>query len=155
VLAIQRRGETIRDKLNTVRLGLGDALLIQAPEEQIARLRADESFIVLDEVDEPAMRRHKVPIVLAIIAAVVGLAALDVLPILVSALLGCLALVLTRAIDLEEAYQAVDWKVIFLLAGILPLGIAMETTGAARLISEGRSAWPAASARSPCWRSST
>jgi di/tricarboxylate transporter len=137
VLAIQRRGETIRDKLNTVRLGLGDALLIQAPEEQIARLREDESFIVLDEVDEPAMRRHKVPIVLAIIAAVVGLAALDVLPILVSALLGCLALVLTRAIDLEEAYQAVDWKVIFLLAGILPLGIAMETTGAARLISEG------------------
>jgi di/tricarboxylate transporter len=137
VLAIQRRGENIRDKLNTVRLGLGDALLIQAPEEQIARLRDDESFIVLDEVDEPGMRRHKVPIVLAVITAVVGLAAFEVLPILVSALLGCLALVLTGSIDLEEAYQAIDWKVVFLLAGILPLGIAMETTGAARLISEG------------------
>ncbi|HUO86657.1 MAG TPA: SLC13 family permease, partial [Thermoanaerobaculia bacterium] len=136
VLAIQRRGETIRDKLNTVRLGLGDALLIQAPEEQIARLRDDEAFIVLDEVDEPGMRRHKVPVVIAIIGAVVGLAAFDVLPILISALLGCLALVLTRAIDLEEAYQAIDWKVIFLLAGILPLGIAMDSTGAARLISE-------------------
>ena len=136
VLAIQRRGETLRDKLNTVTLGLGDALLIQAPEGQIRRLRDDESFIVLDEVDEPGMRRHKAPIVLAVIAAVVGLAAFDILPILISALLGCLALVLTRAIDLDEAYQAIDWKVIFLLAGILPLGIAMETTGAARLIAD-------------------
>ena len=137
VLAIQRRGETIRDKLNTVRLGLGDALLIQAPEEQIRRLRGDESFIVLDEVDEPGMRRHKVPIVLVVIGSVVGLAAFDVMPILVSALLGCLALVFTRAIDLDEAYQAIDWKVIFLLGGILPLGVAMESTGAARLIADG------------------
>jgi di/tricarboxylate transporter len=136
VLAIQRRGEPIRDKLNTVRLGLGDALLIQAPEAQIQRLRSDESFIVLDQVDEPGSRRRKVPIVLAIITAVVSLAALDVLPILVAALLGCLALVLTRCIALDEAYQAVDWKVIFLLAGILPLGIAMEKSGAARLVSE-------------------
>ncbi|HUP22552.1 MAG TPA: SLC13 family permease [Thermoanaerobaculia bacterium] len=136
VLAIQRRGETIRNKLNSVRLELGDALLIQAPEEQIPLLREDESFIVLDEVDEPAMRRHKVPIVIAIISVVVGLAALNVLPILVSAILGCLALVLTRSIDLEEAYHAIDWKVVFLLGGVLPLGIAMDTTGAARLISE-------------------
>lgn len=137
VLAIQRRGETIRDKLNTVRLGLGDALLIQAPEEQLRVLRDDESFIVLDQVDEPGMRRHKVPVVLVIIGLVVGLAALEVLPILVAALLGCLALVLTRAIDLEEAYAAIDWKVIFLLAGILPLGIALESSGAAQLIAEG------------------
>ena len=136
VLAIQRRGETIRGKLNAVRLGLGDALLIQAPEDQIRLLRDHDDFIVLDEVDEPGMRRHKVPIVLAVITAVVGLAAFDVMPILVSSLLGCLALVLTRSIDLEEAYHAIDWKVVFLLAGILPLGLAMETTGAARLISE-------------------
>jgi di/tricarboxylate transporter len=136
VLAIQRRGETIRDKLNTVRLGLGDALLIQAPEAQLRLLRDDESFIILDEVDEPGMRRHKVPVVLVIIAGVVGLAALEILPILVTALLGSVALVLTRSIDLEDAYQAIDWKVIFLLAGILPLGIAMESSGAARLIAE-------------------
>lgn len=66
----------------------------------------------------------------------VGLAALDVLPILVGAILGCLALVLTRSIDLEEAYHAIDWKVVFLLGGILPLGVAMDSTGAARLLSE-------------------
>ena len=136
VLAVQRRGEAIRDKLNTVKLGLGDALLIQAPDAEIRRLRRDESFIVLDEVDEPGLRRHKVPIVLGVIAAVVGLAALDLVPILVAALLGSLVLVLTRSIDLEEAYEAVDWKVIFLLGGILPLGIAMESSGAAQFVSE-------------------
>jgi di/tricarboxylate transporter len=136
VLAVQHHGAAVRDQLKTVRLDLGDALLIQAEDAQIARLRADESFIVLDEVDEPGSRRRKAPLVMGVIALAVGLAAFDVLPILVTALLGCLALVLTRSIDLEEAYQAVDWKVIFLLAGILPLGIAMENTGAARLISE-------------------
>jgi hypothetical protein len=136
VLAVQRRGEAIRDKLNAIELGLGDALLIQAPEAQIERLRRDENFIVLDEVEDAGMRRHKVPLVLGIITAVVGLAALNIMPILVTALLGCLALVLTGCLDLEEAYAAIDWKVIFLLAGILPLGIAMQNSGAAPWIAE-------------------
>ncbi|MFH1279208.1 MAG: SLC13 family permease [Candidatus Eisenbacteria bacterium] len=135
VLAIQRRGEPIRDKLNSVELGLGDALLIQAHEEQIKALRRDGDFIVLDEVPGVGLR-HKAPLVFGILAAVVGLAALDILPILVTALLGCLAMVLTRCLRLEEAYRAINWQVIFLLAGILPLGIAMQTSGAAGLIAE-------------------
>jgi di/tricarboxylate transporter len=57
-------------------------------------------------------------------------------PILVSALVGCLAMVLTRCIDLEEAYRAIDWKVVFLLAGVLPLGLAMEDSGAAGLLAD-------------------
>ncbi len=134
VLAIQRRGETIRDKLNTVRLGLGDALLIQAHEAQIKALRNDENFIVLDEVPGVALK-HKAPLVLAILAAVVGLAAFNVMPILVTALLGCLAMVLTRCLRVEEAYHAINWQVIFLLGGILPLGIAMQKSGAAGLIA--------------------
>ena len=73
---------------------------------------------------------------IAILVAVVGLAAFDVFPILVTALLGCLALLLTRVLRLDEAYQAINWQVIFLLAGILPLGIAMQTSGAAGFIAE-------------------
>lgn len=130
VLAIQRRGETIGDKLNSVQLGLGDALLIQAHEDQIKALRNDENFIVLDEVTE-VTARHKAPVVLAILAAVIGLAAFNVLPILITSLLGCLAMVLTRCLRIEEAYHAINWQVIFLLAGILPLGIAMQKSGAA------------------------
>ncbi|HJO05499.1 MAG TPA: SLC13 family permease [Acidobacteriota bacterium] len=134
VLAIQRRGETIRDKLNSVNLGLGDALLIQAPEAQIKALRNNQDLIVLDEVAGAGLQ-HKAPIVLGILAAVVGLAAFNVLPILVSALLGCAAMVLTRCLRLDEAYGAINWQVIFLLAGILPLGIAMQKSGAAGFIA--------------------
>jgi di/tricarboxylate transporter len=135
VLAIQRRGETIRDKLNSVKLGLGDALLIQAPAERIQMLRDDEDFIVLDEVQGQVLQ-HKAPLVLAILAAVVGLAALNVFPILVTALLGCVAIVLTGCLRLDEAYHAINWQVIFLLSGILPLGIAMQKSGAAQIIAE-------------------
>lgn len=136
VLAVQRRGETIRDKLNSVRFGLGDALLIQAHEAQIRQLRADEDFIVLDEVPGGTVLKHKAPLVLAILAAVVGLSAFGVMPILVTAILGCLAMVLTRCLRLDEAYHAINWQVIFLLGGILPLGIAMQKSGAAQLIAE-------------------
>ena len=135
VLAIQRRGETILDKLNSIRFGLGDALLIQAHEAQITELRGNENFIVLDEVPGTPLR-HKAPLVLGILVAVVGLAAFNVFPILVTALLGCLTLVLTRCLRLDELYSAVNWQVIFLLAGILPLGIAMQKSGAAGFIAE-------------------
>jgi di/tricarboxylate transporter len=135
VLAIHRRSALLRDQLNAVRLELGDALLVMAPKRDIDALRADSDFIVLGEIQEPSLHRRKIPFALATVAAVVGLAATGVMPILVSAILGCVAMVLSRCISLEDAYKAVDWKVIFLLAGILPLGIAMEKTGAARWLA--------------------
>lgn len=141
VLAILRRGQHLEQKLNAVRLQLGDALLLQARPQEIERLRADESFIVLDEVEGAAPRRHRAPLAIGILAAVVGVAALGLLPILVTAIAGVAALVLTRCLTLDEAYAAIDWKVIFLLAGVLPLGIAMERSGAARLIADGALGW--------------
>ena len=135
VLAMQRKGETINDKLSSIKLDLGDALLIQANEAAIRDLRRSNDFIVLDEVPGSALR-HKAPLAIGILVAVVGLAAFDVLPILVAALLGCVALVMTRVLRPEEVYQAINWQVIFLLAGVLPLGIAMHTSGAAGFIAE-------------------
>ncbi|KAB2962961.1 MAG: TRAP transporter large permease subunit [Thermoanaerobaculia bacterium] len=141
VLAILRRGHHLDQKLNAVRLQLGDALLLQARPQELERLRADESFIVLEEVEGAAPRRHRAPLAIGILAAVVGIAAFGLLPILVTAIAGVAALVLTRCLTLDEAYAAIDWKVIFLLAGVLPLGIAMERSGAARLISDGALGW--------------
>ncbi|WP_305045883.1 SLC13 family permease [Geoalkalibacter sp.] len=135
VLAIQRRGAPLREKLNAVRLQVGDALLIMAAQKDIDQLRADDDFIVLEEVPEPSLRSRKVPFAIGIVAAVVGVAALNILPILVTALLGCVAMVLTRCLTLEEAQKSVDWTVIFLLGGILPLGIAMEKTGTAQWLA--------------------
>ncbi len=135
VLAIRARQRTVHEKLNQVRLRFGDALLLLGPAEELARLRADPDFLVLEHVEEPSLRRAKIPIALAIIMAVVTLAAFDVMPILVSAILGCIALVVTRCLTLDDAYHAVDWKVIFLVAGILPLGAALEKSGAAELLA--------------------
>ncbi len=125
-------------------------MLIQAHEAQIRELRNDERFIVLDEVAGTPLR-HKGPLVLAILAAVVGLAGLNIFPILVTALLGCLAMVLTRCLRLEEAYYAINWQVIFLLAGILPLGIAMQNNGAAGFIAD-QAVGMVGDMGPPCWR---
>ncbi len=135
VLAMQRRSEAINDKLSSVVLSLGDALLVQAHETEIRALRRNRDFIVLNEVPGAALQR-KVPLVVGILLAVVGLAAFDVFPILVTALLGCVALLMARVLQLDEAYRAINWQVIFLLAGILPLGIAMQTSGAAGFLAE-------------------
>jgi di/tricarboxylate transporter len=136
VLAIRARRKTVREKLNQVRLKFGDALLLLGPTEELARLRGDPNFLVLQQVDEPALRRAKIPLAVGVIAAVVALAAFNIMPILVSAILGCIALVVTRCLTLEEAYGAIDWRVIFLLAGVIPLGSAMERSGAAHLLGQ-------------------
>ncbi len=135
VLAMLRRGEIINDKLSSITLSLGDVLLLQAHDADITTLRRDNDFIVLNEVPGTALR-HRAPLVIGILVAVVGLAAFEVFPILVTALLGCVALLVTRILTIEEAYSAINWQVIFLLSGILPLGIAMQNTGAAGFIAE-------------------
>lgn len=135
VLAMQRKGEAINDELSSVVMSLGDSLLIQTHEAQVLNLRRDDDLIVLNEVPGSALR-HKAPLAIGILAAVVGMAAFDVVPILVAALLGCVALVMTRILRPEDVYRSINWQVIFLLAGVLPLGIAMHTSGAAGFIAE-------------------
>jgi len=141
VLAVQRRGQTLRDSLSRVRLKSGDALLMQAPKEEMVKLRGNPDFVLLEQVEEPSFRKGKGPLALLIIGLVVLFASTPILasaplPILATAVVGCVAMVMTRCISLEEAYQAIDWKVIFLLAGVLPLGLAMQETGTATWIAE-------------------
>jgi len=135
VLAIHRHGETLHEKLNAVRLQAGDALLLISSQEHAEELRRRPEFLVLESFEEPALRRRKAPVALLVLGAVVLLSALEVMPIVVAALLGCMALILTRCLTLDEAYGAIDWKVIVLLAGVLPLGLALEKTGAAQLLA--------------------
>ena len=135
VLAIQRQGRPLHEKLSSVRLKFGDMLLLQAPKETVDRLRPDADFIVMDEKGGLNIRRTKVPVVLGILALVVGVAAFKILPIMVTAILGGIAMLLTRCIRLEEAYEAIDWRVIFLLGGVLPLGLAMQKSGLAALLA--------------------
>ncbi|ELZ28848.1 sodium/sulfate symporter family transporter [Halosimplex carlsbadense 2-9-1] len=136
VLALRRGQELFRQRMDDVRLRVGDTLLIQGPPDSIERLNANRDFIVAQEIDRPDYRRSKIPVAIAIVGAVVGAAAVGVLPIVVAALTGALLMVLTGCLKSTEVYDAVQWDVIFLLAGVIPLGIALENTGGADLIAD-------------------
>ncbi|WP_435184818.1 SLC13 family permease [Halobellus sp. EA9] len=136
VLALRRGQELFRRRMDDVRLRVGDTLLVQATADSIERLDANRDFIVAQEIEKHDYRESKTPIAVGIVVAVVGLAALDVLPIVVSALAGALAMVATRCLRPQELYEAVQWDVVFLLAGVIPLGIALETSGGAALLAD-------------------
>ena len=135
VLAFRRGPELIRQRMDNTKLRVGDTLLVQATAGSVDRLADRRDFIVAQEVERPEFRRSKTPVALGIVTGVVGVAALDLLPILVSALLGSLLMVLTGCLKPTELYDDIQWDVIFLLAGVIPLGLAMEETGGADLLA--------------------
>ncbi len=134
VLAIRQNGTVFHDNLNTRILRGGDALLIKVREDSLSRVRDSPAFVMISDI-LPAFRSQKLPIALSIVIGVVGAAALNLVPIVVSAIAGCGLLVLTGCLTMEEAYEAVEWRIIFLLAGVLTLGIALEKTGTASLLA--------------------
>ncbi len=137
ILAVHRQGENLREKFEDVELAFGDTLLVQGPAEGIHRLMQERDFLNLTEPKQRAFRPHKAPVAIGAIVAVMLLAALNVLPIAALALLAAIVVVLTRCLDLEEAYEAVEWPILFIIFGMLALGKAMEATGAAHLVASG------------------
>ena len=135
-LAIRHRNVVIHERLEDARLSGGDALLVQVRRDRLSQLHEDRAFVLLSEVDTQAQRKDKLVPAVVIFLGVVLAAALNLVPIVVSAVTGCVLMVLTRCLTVEEAYEAIEWKVIFLLAGVLTLGVAMEKTGTALLLSK-------------------
>jgi len=136
VLAIRRGDEVIRQRLREVRLQAGDVILVQAPDQVLDRIARDTNVAIAGEDRWEDFDRSKIPIALGILAGALGLAALDVLTLMVSALTGVAAMFFTGILTPEEAYEAVDWEVIFMVAGVIPLGIAVEASGTADLIAD-------------------
>lgn len=134
-VAIRHHGNIRRSKLSTTRLRAGDVLLLHARKDRLDDLKQRDGFVLVSEVGLPGFRRQKLFIATGIVAAVVATAAMNILPIVVAAITGCVAMILSRCLTLEEAYEAVEWKVIFLLAGVLTLGIALERSGVAHLLA--------------------
>jgi di/tricarboxylate transporter len=136
VLAAQRRGRALRQRLGQVRLAANDSLLLQCETAKLPRILRSPNLIVTSELTELSLRKDKALAALIILGGVLAIAAAGVVPILFATLAGAVAMVVTGCIDIEEAYHAIDWKIIFLLGGILPLGLALETSGAASWITE-------------------
>ncbi|MGF1536560.1 MAG: SLC13 family permease [Elainellaceae cyanobacterium] len=130
VLAIRRGQDVIRERLGKVPLRFGDLLLVQGPRESFLGLQTSRELLVLEQQGIEILRWEKAWIALAIVIGVVLMAALNIAPIVVSALAGVVLMVLTGCLKPGELYGTVRWDVIFLLSGLIPFGIAMEQSGA-------------------------
>ena len=136
VLAIRRGEEIIRDRLDRVRLRFGDLLLVQGAKQSLIGLQTTRELLVIEQKEPETIRRDKAWIAIGIILGVIIIAALDWMPILVSALLGVVLMIITGCLKPGELYGAVRWDVIFLLAGLIPLGTAMENSGATKWLAD-------------------
>ena len=133
-LAIRHREEVLHNQLHDVPLKTGDVILAEVKTHYIAELKRLESeqespFILLSEEMLQDFNKKRFWLVAGIITAMVLLAALNIIPIMVGAIASVAALVLSKTITMKEAYEAISWKVVFLLAGALSLGTAMKNTG--------------------------
>ncbi len=136
VLAIRRGSELVRGRLGRIPLRFGDVLLVQGPQQSFIGLQTTRELLVLEQRNVENLRQDKAKIAVAIIVGVILIAAFDITPILVSALAGVILMVITGCLKPGEIYGAVRWDVIFLLAGLIPMGIAMEKSGATQWLSD-------------------
>ncbi len=136
VLAIRRGEELIRERLGKTKLKFGDLLLVQGPKESFLGLQTTRELLVLEERNLENLRLDKAWIALAIIVGVVVVAALDWMPILITSLIGVLLMVITGCLKPGEIYGAVRWDIIFLLAGLIPLGTAMDNSGTTKWLAD-------------------
>jgi len=140
VLALKRPGELMRRKIAFIPLKHWDTLLVFGPRARVEALNTEDDFLPLEELE---VRLHLSKYwwrSLVILPVVVLLAAFGVMSILEASIVGVVAMILTRVLTIQQAYKAINWTVIFLIAAILPLGTAMEKTGLARQLGEGLAA---------------
>ena len=136
VLAIWREGHAHHSNLRNMSLGFGDALLLYGPREKFKLLGGEPDFLVLsEEVQEPP-RRDKTLISVLIMVAVWLPVILGWLEIYIAAVAGVVLMILTGCLTIDEAHRSIQWKAIFLIAGMLPLGIALQNTGAASFLAQ-------------------
>jgi di/tricarboxylate transporter len=136
VLALWRRNQYVEGSIADVPLRPGDVLLVQGQPAFISLLRSSEDFLVLEPTPLEIRRTEKALLALLTFAGMLTLATLEWLPIAVAAVMAAVLLVLLGVLSLEEAYRAVDWRSIFLIGGMVPLGAAMESTNAARFLAD-------------------
>ena len=132
---IWREGETLSGNLAEERLMVGDALLLLGPRERLQLLSGDSDFLILTPLGQEPPDTRRAPLAVLIMAGVVISVMAGHVPVAVAAVVGCSIMVLTGCLTMEHAYRAIDWRAIFLIAGMLPLGTAMLETGAASFLA--------------------
>ncbi|MEM9292083.1 MAG: SLC13 family permease [Acidobacteriota bacterium] len=136
VLALWREGESVHEGMARLRLRLGDALLLQGPRAKIQQLISDPDFVFLSQDVHAPRRTARAPWAIGALALMIVLVATGYQPIQVAAFAAATVTLLCGALTMEEAYRAIEWRAIFLVAAMLPVGTAMERTGAADLMAQ-------------------
>ena len=137
VLAIWREGRAYRTNLHNLPLRFGEALLLYGKKEKIDLISSESDFILLTDTRKEPLRTDKALTSALIMAGILVPVLLGLIPLAISAIIGVCLMVLTGCLKMEEAYRAIEWRSVFLIAGLLPLGAAMQQTGAATLLAEG------------------
>ncbi|NQV14986.1 SLC13 family permease [bacterium] len=135
VLAIWRKDRAYRTNLRDFRIEAGDALMVYGTREDLALLQHEDDFLVISGLDQPIYKKEKVFIAAGVELGVLFTVAIGLLPIYIAALAGAVMMVLTRCITMDEAYEAIEWRAIMLIAGMLSLGVAMQETGVTTLLA--------------------
>ena len=135
VLALWRQGSPIRSNLSELPLRAGDTLLVQGTASKLSLLREGRDFLLLEEDPDAVMRPGKAYLAAGIGLVTLGIAALGWMPVAVTTLAGASLMLVTGCLTMDEGYRAVDWKSMFLIAGMWPLGTAISTTGLATLVA--------------------
>ncbi|HJP37534.1 MAG TPA: SLC13 family permease [Gammaproteobacteria bacterium] len=135
LIAIWRSGNALHSDLDKQQLLHGDALLFIGPRNKLSLLNDDPDFLVLTPVSVPSADTRRAPLASLIMLGVITAVLIGWLPISVAAILGASLMVLSGCLNMEQAYRAIDWRAVFLIAGMLPLGIAMQETGTAEFLA--------------------
>ncbi len=137
VLAIHRQGVNLKADFDSVRLAFGDTLFMEGPPEAFGKLQEKSDFISISDVAEVKVNSKKVWIGVGIALLFVIGASLKILTIPALAVLAALLMILTRCVSAQQAYESVQWNIVFLIFGMLALGLAMDQSGAAQLLVDG------------------
>lgn len=137
VLAIWREGRAYRTNLHNLPLRFGEALLLYGKNDKIELMSSDSDFILLTDTRKEPLRTNKALLSVLIMAAILAPVLMGLIPLAISAVIGVSLMVMTGCLKMEEAYRAIEWRSVFLIAGLLPLGAAMQQTGAATLLAGG------------------
>jgi len=136
-MAVHRKGKNLRRDFDRVELAYGDTLLLLGTTEAIEQLRGNEDILILDKPPVVlAARKKKLPLIIATIAGVVAAATLGLMPIAPAAIVGCVILLLAKCLTPREAYESINWPILFLIFAMLGVGAAMQSTGTSVWLAE-------------------
>ncbi len=137
ILAIYRRSHALDENTTSMRLKVGDLLMVQAHQDVLQALRRERELAILWESNPPALKRRKGVYVLLFFLAALVVGGLNLLPLSICFLAAAILVIVSRCLTMEQAYEIIDWRLLILIGGMTAFGAAIEQTGAAELLAKG------------------